>query len=89
MNVEFDRYFSKSLEKIDNQIILNKLKNIIIDLEKANSIWEVNSIKKLNGFKKYYRIKINDYRLGFELISPSHLKIIIIAHRKKIYQIFP
>ena len=37
----------------------------------------------------YYRYRLGDYRIGIEQISKSTIRLIIIAHRKDIYNIFP
>jgi mRNA interferase RelE/StbE len=46
-------------------------------------------VKKLVGFKSYYRIRFSDFRLGFEKINPKTIKLIIVAYRKEIYKLFP
>ena len=40
-------------------------------------------------FSKYYRIKMGDYRLGFERINSLKIRFIIVEHRKDIYKKFP
>ena len=89
MNIEFDKSFEKSLDRIKNPIILKRLEGIIIQIETAKSLSELSNIKKLTGFQKYFRMRIGDYRLGFESIDRSTIRFIIIAHRKDIYKIFP
>ena len=89
MKIEFDKSFEKSLRRIHNPIIFRRLKRIIIQIENSPSLSELPNIKKLTGFSSYYRIRIGDYRVGFELIDNSTVKFIIIAHRKDIYNIHP
>jgi mRNA interferase RelE/StbE len=89
MIVEFDQSFSKSLDKLKNLKIQHRIEKRILDLEKAKSLQDVKSLKKLTGFKKYYRIRIGDYRLGIEQIDEQTIRLIIIAHRKEIYKKFP
>jgi mRNA interferase RelE/StbE len=43
----------------------------------------------LTGFKNYYRLRIGEYRLGFEKIDENTIRFILIAHRKDIYKLFP
>jgi mRNA interferase RelE/StbE len=54
----------------------------------ANDIRSLTHIKKLVGFKDYYRFKIGDYRLGFQLVDNTIL-FVTILHRKDIYKFFP
>jgi mRNA interferase RelE/StbE len=88
MNIEFDRSFEKSLDKIKNALF-QKIEKIIIEFERARSLNDLSNVKKLTGFRSYYLIRIGEYRLGFEKRSENTLRFIIIAHRKDIYQSFP
>lgn len=89
MQIEFDKSFSKSLDKIKENDILKKIENVIYHIDEAESLSQIKNVKKLVGFKKYYRIRIGEYRLGFELIDSQTIKFIIICHRKNIYNVFP
>ena len=89
MLIEFDKSFSKSLDKISDSLVLAKIENVITELENTNVLSKVRNIKKLSGFRDYYRIKLGDYRLGIELIDPHTIRFIIVAHRKDIYRNFP
>lgn len=89
MIVEFDKSFDKSLDKLKDKTLFPKIEKIISILVKASSLNEVQNIKKLNGFKVYYRYRLGDYKIGIEQISKNSIRLIIIAHRKEIYNIFP
>ena len=89
MIVEFDKSFDKSLQKIKNKSLFSRIEKIILECEKSNSISEITNLKKLIGFKNYYRIRIGEYRLGIELVDNKTLRFILIAHRKDIYRSFP
>ena len=89
MKIEFDKSFERSLSKYDNPILFQRLKRIIHQLERAPSLAQVSNIKKLSGYPNYYRIRIGDYRIGIEAINKTTVRLIIIAHRKDIYKVFP
>jgi mRNA interferase RelE/StbE len=89
MIVEFDKSFEKSLAKIKDTTILSRIERIIIKAENSNLINYIPNTKKLIGFSDYFRIKIGDYRLGFERIDNETIRFIIISHRKDIYRRFP
>jgi len=89
MIVEFDKSFQKSLEKIRDKSLFPRIVRSIINLEKAKSLAEIPNLKKLAGFKEYYRVRIGDYRLGFEKLSNTTIRLIIIANIKDIYKFFP
>ena len=89
MNVQFDRSFNKSIKGLTDEGVKKKIANFIIACEKAESISVLKNIKKLQGYKTFYRLRIGDYRMGFELTDPSTIVFIIACHRKDIYRIFP
>jgi len=89
MIIEFDKSFEKSLEKLKNKSLFTKIEKTIIEFENAKSISELSNIKKLSGYKLYYRVRIGEYRIGFEKISDNRFRFILIAHRKDLYNFFP
>ena len=89
MKIEFDKSFLKSIDKLGEPIIKNRLIELIAELEKAESIKDIQQIKKLSGFKDFYRIRIGNYRLGLEFSESETLTLIYIGHRKDIYKFFP
>jgi len=89
VTVEFDKSFLKSLEKIKDQQLFAKIRKVIEEAEKATELKNLKQVKKLTGFKSYYRIRLGDYRLGFEEIDSNSIRLIIILHRKAFYQKFP
>ena len=89
MIIEFDKSFEKSLAKLKNKSLFPKIEKTIIEFENAKNLSELTNIKKLAGYKFYYRVRIGEYRLGFEKIDESALRLIIFAHRKEIYKLFP
>ncbi|MFN3909202.1 MAG: type II toxin-antitoxin system RelE family toxin [Flavobacterium sp.] len=88
MIVTFEKSFSKSLDKINNKLILKKIEEAIVNCENSNKLSEIKYLKKLKGHKTYYRIKLNDYRVGVEIIN-NEINFIIACHRKDIYKLFP
>jgi mRNA interferase RelE/StbE len=89
MKVEFEKSFLKSIENINNSKTLLKIEAIILHCESAKTLFEIRNIKKLSGFSNYFRIKIGDYRIGFELLDKETIRLIIFSHRKDIYKKFP
>lgn len=89
MTVEFDKSFERSLRLIQNKTILSRIKQIILQIENTSSLSEIPNIKKLTGFPDYYRIRIGDYRAGFEIVNATTIRFILVAHRKEIYKLFP
>ena len=89
MIVRFDRAFSKSLDKLHDKQVKERLKTLIVSMEKAESIADLNSLKQMKGHSRFYRIRVGDYRVGFELTGYNEILLILVAHRKDIYKRFP
>ena len=51
MEIIFDQSFKKSLNKLNDKEISNKIEQIIIEIEKATSILDIANVKKMQGFK--------------------------------------
>ncbi len=89
MKASFDASFLKSLESIKDKKLADKLLKLITEVESAKKLLDVKSIKRLVGFKNFYRVRIGDYRVGLELVNSEEVSFIIVAHRKNIYKLFP
>jgi mRNA interferase RelE/StbE len=46
-------------------------------------------IKPIAGFKSYFRIKLNDHRIGFKKRPDGGIEFMRVKHRKDIYKHFP
>ena len=88
MKVTFDKAFLKNIKKLRSKDIKEKTATFIIELEEAEQITYITSVKKLVGDSYSYRKRLGDYRIGFE-INDDIVNMVIIAHRKDIYKSFP
>jgi mRNA interferase RelE/StbE len=89
MNVSFDRSFYKSLDKLSDADTKERVAGLIEQVEAATTLSEIPHLKKMEGFKTFYRIRLGDYRVGVELEPGGIVRFIIVAHRKDIYRLFP
>lgn len=89
MNIEFDKSFLKDIRKINDKKVRKNVERVILACKSAQQLSEITNIKKLSGYHSYYRIKIGDYRVGFELKTFDTLCLIAFKHRKDIYKNFP
>ena len=87
MEVVVTKEFRKQL-KFCPQNIRERTIKVIDNLEGAKSLQGIPNVKKIQGTKEYYRIRVGDYRIGFKYVSPSIL-IICILNRNVIYNQFP
>ena len=80
--------YLKSIKKIKNSDLILNLQNTTDNIEKAESITEILNLKKLTGFINYYRIKVENYRIGL-IINDNVATLVQFQHRKDIYKKFP
>lgn len=80
-----DKKAQKYLEKLNNADytkLVEKIKSL------TSSNLKLLNIKKLQGYKNLYRIRVDDYRVIFVVISDRKMIIIpIIGHRKDVYDL--
>lgn len=88
MNVKFEARFAKDLRSIRDPKILNKIKEIIVACKLANSLSDINNIKKMQGYDCFYRIRLAEYRIGIEIVD-ENIIFTRFLHRKDIYKYFP
>jgi mRNA interferase RelE/StbE len=68
--------------------IKEKCRLILLELQEAKSLSEINEVKQLSGFKNYFRIRVSDYRIGVEQKKPKVI-ILCLLERSQIYKVFP
>lgn len=88
MNIEFESRLEKDLRHIKDRKLLGKIKEVVLECREAENLGQIGNLKKLQGHDSFYRIKIGDYRLGFELVETT-LIFTRILHRKDVYRYFP
>lgn len=82
-SVEFKQSVSKDLKKIPKQFV----KKIFANIDKLQINPYKQNIKKLVSTESFFRLRVGDYRIVFQ-ISNNERKIIIyyISHRKEVYK---
>ena len=90
MNTDFKPSFLRSLKKISDNSLKEKVEQIICAVEKAETMKDISELKKLKGNKKgiFYRIKAGDYRIGVA-IENNLITFVVFMPRKDIYKFFP
>ena len=89
MNIEFKKSFARDLKKKAHGIKLrSRVKEIIHEVDNAESPYEIKNIKKLKAEGDYYRIRLGDYRIGLK-IEDNTVFFVRFLHRNEIYRYFP
>ncbi len=88
MKVSFRSSFHRDLKKIKDNMILQKVKNYIYRAEEASSLAEMIHVKKISGNRGFYRIRVNEYRIGI-FVSAEEIEFVRCLHRREVYKFFP
>jgi mRNA interferase RelE/StbE len=88
MKTKFKASFLKAIKKLDNTQLKIDIANAIRNVESAETLRQISQVKKLKGYKHYYRIRIGSYRIGI-MIEADTVFFVDIDHRSNIYRIFP
>mgnify|MGYP001180404590 CR=1 FL=1 len=88
MKVRISKSLAKDTAKITDKKVKEKLFKKIEQLQSAENLSQ-QPIKKLKGFKDFYRIRIGDYRLGVKKLTEQEILLVRFLQRKEIYRYFP
>ncbi|HMS66168.1 MAG TPA: type II toxin-antitoxin system RelE/ParE family toxin [Ignavibacteria bacterium] len=88
MEIVYEKSFEKDLKRISDKRVREQVKLKIVEIRNCNKLTEIKNVKKLTGHNAIYRIRISDYRIGFEF-AESKLIFTRILHRKDIYKYYP
>ncbi len=88
MKVSFKKVFFKDLKKAPKRVKFEiiKLADLFSETKKIKDL-EID-LKKLQGHKNYFRIRVGEWRIGLK-ITPSQCIFCRIKHRREIYRLFP
>lgn len=68
--------------------MLVKIKAVVEEVERAESLLDIGNLKKLRAEGSYYRVRVSDYRIGFTE-DEGVITFIRVLHRREMYQYFP
>ncbi|MBI2463736.1 type II toxin-antitoxin system RelE/ParE family toxin [Candidatus Peregrinibacteria bacterium] len=85
MGIEFKISVEKDLRKIDAVFHENIFKKI----DELKKFPETGGVKKIQTLKTFYRMRVGDYRVIFQVLKNDHKIVIVhIRHRKIAYRDF-
>ncbi|MBI2453843.1 type II toxin-antitoxin system RelE/ParE family toxin [Candidatus Peregrinibacteria bacterium] len=80
--IEFKSSVFRDIKKLPKETV----KRIYKSIEKLQQDPFKGDIKKLNAAEFYFRLRVGDYRIVFQIITSDHIVIIYyIRHRKDVY----
>lgn len=88
MRIKYEKSFLKDLRKINERDVKQKIEETISIIKVSKTIPKNSSLKKIQGHQSAYRLKINNYRLGF-FLENDIIIFVRCLNRKDIYKYFP
>jgi mRNA interferase RelE/StbE len=88
LRTEFRASFGRDIKRIRSDQILAGVRQVILDVEAANTWSEVPNIKKIKGANNAFRIRVDDYRIGL-FIENDIAEFVRVLPRRDIYRKFP
>lgn len=88
MKVEYTSLFSKDLDKIEDDDVLERIEQIIEQVKVTQKPIDIPHIKKMKNAKNAFRIRAGNYRIGVYIVKDAVI-FTRVALRKDIYDIFP
>lgn len=88
MKILFEASFARDLKRIKNKTVLQQVQQIINQVKAAQTLNDIHSMKKMQGYETLYYIRLGDYRIGIEIVREDII-FVRILNRKDIYRYFP
>ena len=88
MTTAFLSSFLRDVKKLRDARLRRSIEQAILDVEKAETVEAIKSIKRLSGYQHYYRIRIGDWRIGLKM-EGDVVQFVRCLHRREVYRFFP
>ena len=89
MNVKISKRFVKDTQKITDQRILVKIRQVLVEANTAKSLLDISNVTEMSGYPAFYRIKF-DYRYRIGIYSDGDIiEFLRVGNREDFYKKFP
>ena len=87
MQIELTRKFQKQVENCNDKHIKSKILAIVQAVIASENLNEFPNLKKLTGYKNFYRIRLGNFRIGL-VIEDKTIVFAAFDHRSDIYKYY-
>jgi len=85
----YKKTFLKDLANLP-PIYRERIEKIVFEeIPELNNIFGVLDIKKMRGYRDYYRVRVGAYRIGCKLEMENRIIFYRVKSRNDIYKVFP
>lgn len=85
----YKRSFLKDLAKLPRRRREQIERLVFEEIPCLHNVLAIPSMKKMKGYRRYYRIRVGDYRIGCEVGENGQVTFYRVKSRADIYQVFP
>jgi mRNA interferase RelE/StbE len=86
---QFKKTFLRDLAELPAAYRKRVEKLVFEEFPGMSSLPDKLDIRKMQGYEKYYRIRIGQYRIGCEIETGNKIIFYRVKNRKDIYRVFP
>jgi mRNA interferase RelE/StbE len=58
-------------------------------LPACSSLERIGTVERMQGHKGFYKVRFGDYRVGLRVETGGSVEVMVVAHRREIYRLFP
>ena len=89
MKIQISKRFVKDCERIDDQRILAKIRNVLETAQTISQLSELPQLEEMSGYSHFYRLKFDyRYRIGLHFDNGT-LQFLRVGRREDFYKQFP
>ena len=88
MKTQFRKSFVRDLKKIKDRAMLDRIAQVIEEVEAAAGLQDIAQLKKMHGAADCFRIRVGDHHIGVVLKSDT-LIFVRCLPRPDLYKFFP
>jgi mRNA interferase RelE/StbE len=88
LKVRFKQSFARDLRTLEDKALLGRVRALIENVEKAESLGDMAGLRKLRGGGAYYCARVGDYRVGLA-VEEEAVVFVRVLHRREVYRYFP
>ena len=72
MRIDTNRNFERDLRDVRNAILRRRVNRAIANIQAASAVHQIPGVGRVRSRAGlYYRVRVGDYRLGFELVGDT------------------
>jgi mRNA interferase RelE/StbE len=85
----YKKSFLRDLAKLPRRHREQIERLVFEEIPRLHKVLAIPGIKKMKGYRRYYRIRVGDYRIGCQVGENNQITFYRVKSRADIYQVFP